>query len=216
MKPVARRTVWRAGTGRPDNLAEETPVAFEYNGISHAVMLATPADLEDLAYGFSLSEGIVTRRQDIFDVVVVETDRDQRDGRTAEEAYDEDQDTMAGEIIDAAEDTEATLERSIAPGQLLAVDKPLELPYPPGVFSLSHLAIPIPMDDPLYGLQPDPKVQPEFGFSLGTMSARGERGASSTYVPRPRCAETAPPPKPGWRARASGRPRWRGGSRRPG
>jgi hypothetical protein len=33
------------------------------------------------------------------------------------------------------------------------------------------------MDDPLYGLQPDPTPQPEFGFSLGTMGARGERGA---------------------------------------
>ena len=74
MKPVARRTVWRDGTSRPDNLAEETPVAFEYNGISHAVMLATPADFEDLAFGFSLSEGIVARRKDIFDVVVVEAE----------------------------------------------------------------------------------------------------------------------------------------------
>jgi hypothetical protein len=33
------------------------------------------------------------------------------------------------------------------------------------------------MDDPLYGLQPDPTLLPEFGFSLGTMGARGERGA---------------------------------------
>lgn len=74
MKPIVRRSVWRDGTSRPDDLAEETPVAFEYNGISHAVMLATPADLEDLAVGFSLSEGIVARRQDIFDIVCSESD----------------------------------------------------------------------------------------------------------------------------------------------
>lgn len=74
MKPMVSRQVWRDGTSRSDDLAEETPVAFEYNGISHAVMLATPADLEDFAVGFSLSEGIVARRQDIFDIGMVEAD----------------------------------------------------------------------------------------------------------------------------------------------
>src|SRR5512137_2970173 len=80
-------------------------------------------------------------------------------------------------IVNAGEDTDATLERSIAPGQLLAVDKPLELPYPRGIFSLSHLAIPIPPDDPLYGTHPDPKSRGEFGLNLGALDARGERGA---------------------------------------
>src|SRR5512137_640210 len=80
-------------------------------------------------------------------------------------------------IVNASDDSDATVERSIAPGRLQAEDRALNLPYPPGIFSLSHLAIPIPMDDPLYGLQPDPKAQPEFGFSLGAMGARGERGA---------------------------------------
>ncbi|MET1082563.1 MAG: alpha/beta hydrolase, partial [Burkholderiales bacterium] len=60
-------------------------------------------------------------------------------------------------IVNASDDSYATVERSIAPGQLERVDRPLDLPYPPGIFSLSHLAIPIPMDDPLYGMQPDPK-----------------------------------------------------------
>jgi len=80
-------------------------------------------------------------------------------------------------IVNAGEDTAATVERSIAPGQLEAVDKPLGLPYPPGIFSLSHLAIPIPPNDPLYGTHPDPKSRLEFGLSLGALDARGERGA---------------------------------------
>ena len=79
-------------------------------------------------------------------------------------------------IVNASDDSEAVVERSIAPGQLQAADRALNLPYPAGIFSLSHLAIPIPMDDPLYGLKPDPKAPPEFGFSLGALAARGERG----------------------------------------
>ncbi len=80
-------------------------------------------------------------------------------------------------IANANADSESTVERSIAPGQLESVERPLALPYPHDIFSLSHLSIPIPMDDPLYGMRPDPKTRDEFGFSLGAMEARGERGA---------------------------------------
>ena len=54
-----------------DELAEEVPVAFEYNGISHAVMLASPGDLADFALGFSLSEGILESAHELYDCDVV-------------------------------------------------------------------------------------------------------------------------------------------------
>ncbi len=80
-------------------------------------------------------------------------------------------------IVNASEDSNATVERSIAPGQVQAADRALDVPYPPGIFSLSHLAIPIPPDDPLYGITPPPGSASEFGLNLGALDARGERGA---------------------------------------
>jgi FdhD protein len=53
-----------------DWVADEVPVALQYNGISHAVMLATPQDLEDFACGFSLSEGLVDDAADVHDIEV--------------------------------------------------------------------------------------------------------------------------------------------------
>lgn len=57
-----------------DLVAEEVPVAMVYNGISHAVMMASPCDLEDFALGFSLTEGILNRPDQLFcmDVKTVE------------------------------------------------------------------------------------------------------------------------------------------------
>jgi len=64
---------WRDGECRllTDVVAEEVPVALEYNGISHAVMMATPADLEDFALGFSLTEGIIASAGEMYECEVV-------------------------------------------------------------------------------------------------------------------------------------------------
>jgi FdhD protein len=54
-----------------DWVADEVPVALIFNGISHAVMLATPHDLEDFALGFGLTEGILADAAELFGVDVV-------------------------------------------------------------------------------------------------------------------------------------------------
>jgi formate dehydrogenase accessory protein FdhD len=51
-------------------VAEEVPVAFVYNGRPHVVMMATPADLEDFAVGFTLSEAIASSTRQLTDVRV--------------------------------------------------------------------------------------------------------------------------------------------------
>jgi hypothetical protein len=48
------------------------------------------------------------------------------------------------------------------------------------VFSLSHIALPFPIDDALYGLTPDPGE--DFGIRLGALAVRGERGVLSASL----------------------------------
>lgn len=73
-RPLAR---FAFGQGRASDgfrdLPEEAAVAITFNGSTQAVMMATPADLIDFAYGFSLTEGIATP-EDIESVEVVEAD----------------------------------------------------------------------------------------------------------------------------------------------
>jgi FdhD protein len=67
------RQAWRkdsASTGER-TLAEEVPVAFSYDGATHAVLMATPDDLGDFAIGFSYTEGIITAPAEIAELAVV-------------------------------------------------------------------------------------------------------------------------------------------------
>ena len=77
-------------------------------------------------------------------------------------------------ITNASPNSSSVIERIVEAGSTAQGYRPLGLSYPPNVFSLSHVALPFPIDDPLYGMQPDP-AEP-YGITLGSIAARGERG----------------------------------------
>ena len=71
--------------------------------------------------------------------------------------------------------SDQVVERSIPAGGTQETVRPLGVSYPIDVYSLSHVALPFPPEDGLYGSHPDP--QENFGLQLGAMAVRGERGA---------------------------------------
>ena len=77
-------------------------------------------------------------------------------------------------ITNANEDSSDVVERVTEAGASTETVRDLGLSYPFDVFSLSHVALPFPVTDSLYGLKPDPTE--DFGIKLGSVAARGERG----------------------------------------
>jgi len=69
------------------------------------------------------------------------------------------------------------VERTAAPGTGDFATRTLGVAYPPNIFSLSHISLPFPESDALYGSAPDPETKDKFGLNLGLVSnAQGERG----------------------------------------
>ena len=77
-------------------------------------------------------------------------------------------------VTNAGEGTDDAVERVIEAGSTTERTRALGLTYPKGVFSLSHVALPFPLTDSLYGLTPD--FSEDFGINLGALAPRGERG----------------------------------------
>ena len=59
---------------QPHTIAIETPVNIIYGSLPFAVMMATPTDLEDFAYGFSFTEGIIDAADDVRELSLTDTD----------------------------------------------------------------------------------------------------------------------------------------------
>jgi hypothetical protein len=76
-------------------------------------------------------------------------------------------------ITNADDSDDNAVERTIDAGASSEHTRPLGLAYPAGVYSLSHVALPFPTSDSLYGLAPDPAES--FGINLGALAPRGER-----------------------------------------
>lgn len=88
MSPLAEVALQHLAAGsrnpRLDWVIEELPVALVYNGMHYAVMMTTPQDLVDFAFGFSFTEGIISRHDELRVIEIVE----RNDGIVIEMALD--------------------------------------------------------------------------------------------------------------------------------
>jgi len=75
-------------------------------------------------------------------------------------------------VTNEHDESPVVVERSWRPGQQISTETPLGLQWPDNVYSLTHVALPFPPDDPLYGGSPG---QPSPGIELGRIAPRGER-----------------------------------------
>ncbi|MBP7002211.1 alpha/beta fold hydrolase [Amaricoccus sp.] len=86
--------------------------------------------------------------------------------------------TWRASVIGAAGSGDAAAVADIVEaGETEATRQPLGVEYPRDIFSLSHVALPFPPDDGLYGYAPDPAD--DFGIRIGTLGGRGETGVVS-------------------------------------
>ncbi|MBI3310827.1 MAG: alpha/beta hydrolase, partial [Serratia liquefaciens] len=76
-------------------------------------------------------------------------------------------------IANASPESSEAIASVMQAGETTASEQPLGMTYPADIYSLSHVALPFPVTDSLYGRFPAQRG--EFGISLGTLAARGER-----------------------------------------
>lgn len=80
-------------------------------------------------------------------------------------------------ITNVSRDSAAVEARTTEAGSTQETRTPIGASYPRGVYSLSHIAVPFPLWDGLYGLYPAGTPDEDFGIEIGNVAARGERGA---------------------------------------
>jgi alpha-beta hydrolase superfamily lysophospholipase len=77
-------------------------------------------------------------------------------------------------ITNAGPDSAQMVERSVAADATTEEVRPLDLAYPRQVYSMSHVSLPFPVTDALYGMEPS--AEEDFGINLGALAPRGEVG----------------------------------------